>query len=276
MGMGGLAAEGVGLGGLGGAGAGISPLFGAAGGLGLGGGELTLEQLMAASGTPMSAGFNVPFTASSGMPATAAGGGALGTLGTVAQGGSTLSSLKNILSSGGTVDDWLRTIGALAPIGLGLAGSLSQQGQLEDLASQYASYGAPSRGRYEASFAPGFSMANEPGYMDALNQSAKGTLHGLSVQGNPSDSPNAWAQSLQDLTSKFSYPALQQFRNQNAATGGYGAFNAAAPTVATGAIDAGANAYNVGGIGLANIFNPPKTGAQSLAEILAAMRGFNA
>ena len=90
---------------------------------------------------------------------------------------------------------------------------------------------APSQARYEGSFKPGFSMESDPGYMDALNQSSKATLHGLSVNGNPAGSPNAWQATLKDVYEKTAYPALKDYRATNAATGYSGPFATGAATV---------------------------------------------
>ncbi len=167
------------------------------------------------------------------------------------------AALRYLMSAGG----------GLAAAGLGAYASNKQAGSLQALNQQYMNMGAPSRGRYEASYQPGFTMANDPGYTDALNQASKATLHGLSVQGNPAGSPNAWNQSMTDLYQKTAYPALQNYRNQNAATGGIASFSAAAPAAATGAIGAQGNVYNAIGGGLNDIFNPPKSLAQQLAEL---------
>ena len=232
-----------------------------------------------------------------------------------------------------TAADWASIAGTAGSTGLGLLGAREQAKTLKELAekqmaaeqgryveqrdinqTRYAeaqrlaaeatargveaqafgrSVGAPSRGRYEGSFAPGFSMESDPGYTDALNQSAKATLHGLSTGGNPAGSPNAWAASLSDLYGKTAYPALQQYRSNNAATGGFGSFaevgarapgytaagtgnsagfgnpNAGAQTDVAAA-GAGGNMFNVLGSGLANLTNP----APTLADLLKQMRGF--
>lgn len=167
------------------------------------------------------------------------------------------AALKYLMSAGG----------GLVGAGLGIAGSRRQQGQLEALNNQYLGFGAPSRARYEASFAPGFTMANDPGYKDALDMVTKSTLHGLSVTGNPAGSPNAWDKTLSDVNAKFAYPALQNYRNQNANTGGIGQLTAAAPAAATGAIAAGGNVFNAAGAAVNDIFSPPKSLAQQLAEL---------
>lgn len=166
---------------------------------------------------------------------------------------SALGFLKNALVKG-------------APAALGAIGANQQRQSLEALAQQYMGLGAPSRARYEASFAPGFTMQNDPGYMDALNQTSKASMHALSVNGNPAGSPNAWGRSMQDLYEKTAYPAIQNFRNTNANAGGIATLQTAAPGAATGAINAQGNVFNAIGAGANDIFNPQPSLAQTLAE----------
>ncbi len=157
---------------------------------------------------------------------------------------------------------WGPAVGA----GLGALGASQQSSAFSDLAKKYMTLGEPSRQRYEASFQPGFSMSSDPGYRDALDQTTKATLHGLSVQGNPADSPNAWTQTLSDVNSKFAYPALQNYRNMNANAGGIASLQTAAPGASNNAINSQAGVYNALGAGAADIFNPPKSLAQLLKE----------
>ena len=111
-------------------------------------------------------------------------------------------------------------------------------------------------------------MENEPGYTDALNQAAKGTLHGLSAKfGNPADSPNAWKQSLTDLYQGTAYPALQNYRSLNANAGGLSRFAETAPGISTGAIGAQRGVYDAIGGGIADIFNPPRWDLSGLSEL---------
>ncbi len=157
-------------------------------------------------------------------------------------------------------------LGKAAPAALGVVGATKQQNSLEALAQKYLDLGAPSRTRYEASFAPGFTMENDPGYMDALNQASKATLHGLSVNGNPAGSPNAWAKSLSDNYAKTAYPALQNFRNTNANAGGIASLQTSAPGFDTGAVNAGKGVFDAVGGGINDIFNPKPSLAQTIAE----------
>lgn len=174
-------------------------------------------------------------------------------------------SASGLFGSGGPSNG---TLGSLIGAGLGAYGASTQADAYSELAGRYEGYGAPSRARYEASYAPGFTMENDPGYKDALNQSAKGTLHGLSAQGNPADSPNAWAASLSDLFQKSAYPALQNYRTTNSNAGGISSLQNTAPELQAKAIGSNSNIFNAIGSGVSNVFNPPQT----LAEQLAALK----
>lgn len=179
------------------------------------------------------------------------------------------SALSRILKGEGAIEDYLSLGLKALPGVLGAIGSSSQASSLKDLADKYAGYGAPSRDRFEASFQPGFSMASDPGYQDALDQSSKATLHSLSVNGNPAGSPNAWAQSLQDNYQKTAYPALQQYRSTNAAAGGLGTAAAAAPGLATSAI--GANGQTMANLGGA--FRDVTSDTSTLADLMKKLKG---
>lgn len=218
---------------------------------------------------PMNAGGSGAFLGTGGFGAGAEGAtGSASGGGTAAAGGG--SALSRILSGEGTLQDYLSVGGAAAPGLIGAYAANRQANSLEALSRDYMALGAPSRARYESSFAPGFSMANEPGYKDALDQTTKSFLHKASIGGNPSDSPNAWMQTLHDVNSNFAFPALQNYRNQNAATGGFNAFNTAAPTAAAGAINANANVANALGGAAADVFNPPTR--LKLSDLLSAGR----
>lgn len=176
--------------------------------------------------------------------------------------------LRNIFG-----DDYVKTLLDAIARGIpGTAGAVAakqQTNSLKSLADEYLALGAPSRARYESSFTPGFSMSSDPGFTDALNQSAKATLHGLSVTGNPADNPNAWMQTLSDVNSKLAYPALQDYRRTNAETGGIASLTGAAPNDSLAAINARGNVYNAAGAAAADVFTPrPKIDPQDLKTLL--------
>jgi hypothetical protein len=207
-------------------------------------------------GAAASAGATGLGSTSSGALTQAGGGAAAGT------------ALSRILDGTASTADYLSLLGTGAATGLGIYGANQQAKSLEQLTAQYMAMGAPSRARYETSFLPGFSMANEPGYQDALDQTTKSFLHKASIAGNPADSPNAWTQTLRDVNAGFAYPALQDYRRMNANAGGLSRFADAAPGVATGAIGAQKGVYDAVGYGLGNVFNPPTT----LEQLLKQMR----
>ena len=164
------------------------------------------------------------------------------------------------ISGGGTADPTLgQVLGAVAPSVLGYVGSQDIADQQAQLAREYMALGAPSRSRYEASYAPDFTMANDPGYTDALNQTSKSVLHGLSAQGNPADSPNAWAQSLSDIYQQTAYPALQNYRTTNATSGGLASAFPAGVDANNANLESQGDMWNAIGAGASavnNIFNP--------------------
>ena len=179
------------------------------------------------------------------------------------------SKAIDALTANGGDNALVKSLGAA---GAGVAGYLGSKSQASDymkLADRYDAYGAPSRSRYESSFAPGFTMANDPGYTDALNQSSKATLHGLSAQGqgNPADNPNAWAQSLKDNYQQTAYPALQNYRTLNANAGGIASAAPAAIGFQDKAIQSNLAGTQAIGSAANNIFNPPQTTAQQFAQL---------
>lgn len=181
----------------------------------------------------------------------------------------TQSLLSKFFSGDMKAEDWASIGGKLLAAGLGAAGSASQAGALKDLAEKYAGYGAPSRARYEGSFAPGFTMANEPGYKDAIDESSKSILAKLSAsQGNPYGTPQGLIDANKAVVSGTALPALYNYRNQNASTGGYGAYNTAAPGAATAAVGQEGNIWNALGYGLNSIVNPQP----SLTDIARALK----
>jgi hypothetical protein len=183
-----------------------------------------------------------------------------------AAGGGAASAVTNLINGGGTASDLTSLLSAIAPAALGFIGAKDQQQSLAALGDKYFGVGAPSRARFEASFAPGFTMANDPGYKDALDQTTKSTLYSLSPGGNPVGSPNAWTKTLSDVNAKFAYPALQDYRRINANTGGLASLTERAPTLETAAVNAGKTAYDAIGAGAADIFNPRKSLSDLLRE----------
>jgi hypothetical protein len=184
------------------------------------------------------------------IPAAAAGAGGIGA-----------TKLSDVLSGNVNPLDNL-TLGNLGTIGA-TAGSIYGNQQMADkydaLARDYMGLGAPSRSRYEASFAPGFDVSKMTGLEQAMDTSYQGLLRGLSTQGNPYGNPGGLAEAQKYITGNLVMPTLQNYRNQNAATGGFGAFSTAAPQAAGNSIAATGNTYADLGRGISNLVNPTPT-----------------
>ena len=162
--------------------------------------------------------------------------------------------------------DWEKALAAFGPAAIGALGANKQADNLKDLADKYMAFGAPSRGRYEGSYAPGFSMSQDPGFSDMIDQGSQGILRQLSAKGNPYGNPASITQATDYVTKNVAYPALTQYRSQYAATGGLAAFNTAAPGMDAGAASAQTNWMGPLAAGLQNYLNPPKT--MSLSDLL--------
>ena len=163
-----------------------------------------------------------------------------------------------------------RILGGLIPAAGGAIASKIQADAFRDMSDKYSAMGAPSRQRYEASFRPGFSLSNEPGFQDALNLASKSNLHALSTGGNPALSPNAQAANMSDLTAKFTMPYLQNYRSINSASGGLSSYAPASINAESNAIQQQGGIFGALGSGAASIFNPPKSLADILKEVKAA------
>src|SRR3990167_3363159 len=203
----------------------------------------------------------------SGVLPTAAGVGA-GTTAAIAGGAAAAPSLYDRLTGGNAQNaDYLELLGRVAPAALGAYASNQQANSLENIANKYAEYGAPSRARYEGSFAPGFTMASDPGYQDALDQSASAAWRAGSMGGNPAGNPAALSEILDRLYKGTAYPALQNYRTGNASAGGIASGTAAAPSLDQSAIVARTNVYNAFGAGIADVMNKPKSLAEQFSDL---------
>lgn len=212
-----------------------------------------------------------------GADLTAYGAGAGGTAGAFGSGvaGGTGAGLTGAAASGAGMaggaagGSFWPTVGAIAPSVLGYYGAKEGRDQQSELAGQYMAMGEPYRGALA-------NLYNNPqAYYDSQRADvekdvSRGTdilARSLSTQGNPIGSGNA-LQQLQSYASEGMNQELYRRLNaekQNLANfGGLSQFNAAAPTMAQGAIKSGENMYNALGYGagqLADIYNPPKPSA---------------
>jgi predicted secreted protein len=207
----------------------------------------------------------------------AAGAAGVGTIGAAgaAGAGTAASGLGSALgTAAGTAagaaagaTDWGKVLAGI----LGAYGSDQMAKEYRATADKYMAMGAPSRDRYEASFAPGFTMMNDPGYKDALDSVGKESAAAMSMHGNPADSPNAWKQTQLDVYNKVAYPALQGYRQTNASAGGLASFAAATPAADTAATGAQQNIWNAGGSIANNLFSPPQTNSFDLQKFAKSM-----
>jgi hypothetical protein len=214
-------------------------------------------------GTGAASGLSSLFAPSGNAAAGGSAGGAASTAGAAAGG----SSLSRILSGQGNLDDYLKTLGTLGATGLGVYGANQQANAYNQLADKYLAIGAPSRARYEASFDPNFNVNDIPGYTSSVNTATDTLLRRLSAEnGNPFGNPGGLAEALKYVEGNVALPAIENYRNQNAATGGYGAFSTAAPSAAAAGVNAGTGVYNAVGYGLGQLTQP--TQPTSLAGLL--------
>lgn len=170
------------------------------------------------------------------------------------------------LASGATLGDLGRILGTGAATIGSVAADKQRADALRELSDKYMALGAPSRARYEASFAPGFKPTDIPGFQGALDTSADTILRRMSTSGNPFGNPGGLTQAMDYLAGNLGLPAINQYRNQNAATGGFGAFSTAAPGAATGSIGATGDIYSDIGRGAGDILNPPTDLAKLLRQ----------
>lgn len=125
-----------------------------------------------------------------------------------------------------------------------------------DVANQYLALGQPYRDRLNASYQPGFSLAQaDPAFQNALDVAGQTSARALSTKyGNPADSPTAQAEMQKYLLGNVELPQLNTYRSQ---LGSFG--NLGVNTAGTGSL-AGANTtgqgYEAIGAGLGQALNP--------------------
>lgn len=168
--------------------------------------------------------------------------------------------------------DWMKMLGNLGAAGLGAYASSEQTGALEDMAQRYEGYGAPYRHKLSDLYANPESFLQSNEVQKPVQQGTDMLMRSLSMQGNPFGSGNALQQG-QSYASDQLFGKLGQEKDRLAGFGGLATYNAAAPSAATNAIGSSANTYNAIGSGLGNIFNPPKTESQTMADFIKALRG---
>ena len=234
-------------------------------GLGLGAGALAADAVGGSAPAALGGTGAATVAGPAAAAATAAGAGVGATkLGDILSGDVGVGDLASKLT--------LSDLGNVAGTGIATVGSVLAQQDIaarnEALAREYMGYGAPSRTRYEASFAPGFDITQDPALKSALDASNESMLRKASINGNPAGNPGVLAEILKYATSNVALPYLQNYRNQNASTGGFNAFSTAAPGAANNAINATGSMYGDIAGGLADILNPRRQQKQVNLNVL--------
>jgi hypothetical protein len=182
------------------------------------------------------------------------------------------TALQKVLAGIATAADWATLAGQALPGVISAFGSNQQANALSDLAKEQSALGAPSRARYEASYAPGFDLAaSDPGYAGALDAATQAQMRALSTKGNPFGNPGGLIEANKQIVNGTAMPALNTYRNMNAQSGGFGSINSAAPATAASSIGANNNVYSDLGAAFGAVTNPQS----SLDELLKKLNGKN-
>lgn len=178
------------------------------------------------------------------------------------------SAIGRILDGTGTASDWAQVLGGAGSAVLGAVGANAQGNAYSDIVNKYLALGAPSRARLEASYAPGYDPSvSDVAYKGALEQSANAAARATSARsGNPVDNPGAYAEMQKYITNSTALPYLQNYRSQNAASGGLGVAPAAANDSAAAGQTSGV--YNALGYGLGQMTQPQSQYGGALSKML--------
>ena len=181
---------------------------------------------------------------------------------TAAQTGSVLS---RIIDGSATTADWASLAGTGLSTGLGVLGANQQADAYKDVADKYLALGAPYRDKLSASYAPGFSMADQPDFMNALNLSADAVARATSTKANTFD-PGAQMEMQKYVSGSLALPQLNTYRSQLGTFGNLGT-NVAGTTDAASAGQTG-SMYNALGYGLGQITQPQSNTNSALSDLL--------
>src|SRR5258706_3054458 len=134
-------------------------------------------------------------------------------------GGAAGSALSRIIDGTATTADWTSVLGGTAGTALGVAGSVSQQKAIQDLAKQQMAMGAPYRDRLASLYADPNSFLKSAEVTTPVQQGTDALARSLSVQGNPIGSGHA-LQELQDYSANQLFGRLGEEKNRLAGYGG--------------------------------------------------------
>jgi hypothetical protein len=229
-----------------------------AGGIGLGSGAAGAAAMGAGSGALLTPALAAGAGIGAGAYGLGSGGGGLTaaeSMGGVATGGAGAPSVppgsgslaSRILDGTATTADYLQGLGTVGSAALGLYGQNKQIDALSANADKYLAMGAPYRDRLNASYAPGFSMADQPDFQNALDVGAQAAARATSARvGNPTGNPGAYADMQKYISGSLALPQLNNYRSQLGTFGQLGTNTAgSSDTAAAGATG------NYGDVGLA-------------------------
>lgn len=194
--------------------------------------------------------------------------GTIGTNGALTAGAGTTATgsvLSRILDGTATAADWTSLAGSGLSAGLGVLGANQQADAYKDVADKYLALGAPYRDKLSASYAPGFSMADQPDFMNALNLSADAVARATSTKANTFD-PGAQMEMQKYVSGSLALPQLNTYRSQLGTFGNLGT-NVAGTTDAASAGQTG-SMYNALGYGLGQITQPQSNTNSALSDLL--------
>lgn len=227
-----------------------------------------LGQISSNIGAPITDAFVPPSTLGTAANVAGAAGSvanAAGTAGTAANTASTGSALSRIIDGTATTADWASLAGSGLSAGLGVLGANQQADAYKDVADKYLALGAPYRDKLSASYAPGFSMADQPDFMNALNLGADAVARATSTKANTFD-PGAQMEMQKYVSGSLALPQLNTYRSQLGTFGNLGT-NVAGTTDAASAGQTG-SMYNAIGYGLGQITQPQSSTNSALSDLL--------
>lgn len=175
--------------------------------------------------------------------------------------GSNVSPLLKILQGGGGISDYLKLAGGILPSALGAYGASQQADAYGDMFNKYFGMGEPYRNLLQQSYQPGFDVAKEPGFQNAMDTALNTYMRAASAgnasgvaSGNPYDNPGAAMESQKYLLGNLALPYLQNYRSGLSSAGQLGMGPSA--QFGAGQIGAQGGIYDSIGYGLGEILNP--------------------
>lgn len=201
----------------------------------------------AAAGISLGSGLTGGLTAAEAMGGAATGGGATT--------GAAGSAIGRIFDGNATAGDWAQVLGGVGSAALGAAGSKAQGDAYSDVANKYLNLGQPYRDLLFKSYQPGFSMADQPDFKNALDIGAQAAARATSAKyGNPVGNPGAYADMQKYISGSLALPQLNTYRSQLGTFGNLGVNTAG--TNDTNAAGSTSGIFNSLGYGLGEITKP--------------------